>query len=299
VPRRRHDSLSKDLLSLWLEPLVEVQSSRRVQGEERLVDLVCTPRPARGEARGHRKQLGLLGRMAKGLTAFEAFRNPATAAELRGCVVKLIELHEELRRRARRQGQSAARVPLPHLWALTPTLSNGLLEGFGAAPEAGLPEGCFALAPELGTTVVVLARLPVMPGTLWLRLLGRGEVQQQAFDDLAALPAHHPLHSATARRVLRWRTEASRLEVLDEADKELLMNSERLVEQWEKRLRDEGKAEGEAKGKAEAVLVVLEGRGLRVSVATRKHVLGCHDLAQLDAWLRRAATVASARALFD
>ena len=146
-----------------------------------------------------------------------------------------LELYEELRRRARRRRESQAAVPLPHLWALTPTLSEARLAGFGARPRSDLPPGFFALPAQLGTSIVVIAALPVTPATLWLRLLGRGEVQRRAFDELAALPGDHPLRSATARRVLRWRTEASELEVFTEADKELLMNSECLVQQWEKR----------------------------------------------------------------
>ena len=60
----------------------------------------------------------------------------------------------------------------------------------------------------------------------------------------------------------------------------------------------EGLREGKAEGKAEAVLAVLEARGLVVSAAARQRVLGCTDGAKLDAWLRRAAVASSVRALF-
>ncbi len=59
-----------------------------------------------------------------------------------------------------------------------------------------------------------------------------------------------------------------------------------------------GFAEGEAKGKAEAVLLVLEGRGLSIASEQRERVLGCTDAATLDGWLKRAATVESAEQLF-
>jgi hypothetical protein len=45
MSRRRHDSLSKDLLALWLAPLGRVEGSRRVHGEERQVDVLFTPEP--------------------------------------------------------------------------------------------------------------------------------------------------------------------------------------------------------------------------------------------------------------
>ena len=54
----------------------------------------------------------------------------------------------------------------------------------------------------------------------------------------------------------------------------------------------EGKAEGEAKGKAEGVLRVLEARGFAVPAEVAERVRACRDLATLDAWLVRAATLA-------
>jgi len=52
-------------------------------------------------------------------------------------------------------------------------------------------------------------------------------------------------------------------------------------------------AAGEARGKAEAILSVLESRGLAVSADQRQEILRCADLACLDRWPRRAALAAS------
>lgn len=57
--------------------------------------------------------------------------------------------------------------------------------------------------------------------------------------------------------------------------------------------REEGLAKGRAEGRAEALLAVLESRGLRVSNQARARILECTDGEQLDAWLRRAVSVAS------
>jgi hypothetical protein len=304
MARRRHDSLGKDLLSLWLEQLGAVASPRRVQGEERQVDLVFSE--AAAEPPGYRAKLGVLGRMARGLTALEVFRNPSTADELRSCVLKVVELHEELRRRARRGRDSLAAVPLPHLWALTPTLSDDLRGGFGARQRRGMPRGFLGLPGELGTTVVVLARLPRTPETLWLRLLARGEVQRAALEELGTLPSAHPLREETVLRVLRWRTEASQSPAPSEADEEFLMNSERLVAQWKKELlregkaegKAEGRAEGEAKGKAEALLLVLGARGLEPSAEQVSQVRSCREPAALERWLVRATTAPTLAEVF-
>ena len=48
---------------------------------------------------------------------------------------------------------------------------------------------------------------------------------------------------------------------------------------------------GEAKGKADAVLVVLESRGIPLSNEQRRRILECTDLETLDQWIRKAALV--------
>jgi 8-oxo-dGDP phosphatase len=61
--------------------------------------------------------------------------------------------------------------------------------------------------------------------------------------------------------------------------------------------RREGEAMGEIRGRikagAEAVLTVLGARGIEVPDEVRVRITGCTDLDQLEAWLRRAATVES------
>jgi predicted transposase/invertase (TIGR01784 family) len=59
----------------------------------------------------------------------------------------------------------------------------------------------------------------------------------------------------------------------------------------------EGRAEGEARGKAAAVLAVLAARGIEVDEETRARIAACTDGATLDRWIVRAATTSSAAAL--
>ncbi|HEU4409618.1 MAG TPA: HEPN domain-containing protein [Polyangiaceae bacterium] len=61
----------------------------------------------------------------------------------------------------------------------------------------------------------------------------------------------------------------------------------------------EGLREGEAKGKAAALLTVLAARGLAVDGEARARIEACDDGAQLDRWLARALTAASAREALD
>jgi hypothetical protein len=41
------------------------------------------------------------------------------------------------------------------------------------------------------------------------------------------------------------------------------------------------------------LLAVLESRGMRISKKARARILACTDIEQIDAWLRKAASVAS------
>lgn len=51
---------------------------------------------------------------------------------------------------------------------------------------------------------------------------------------------------------------------------------------------------GKALGEAQAVLTVLDARGVAVPPTVREQVLGCTDLTQLDTWLRRATIATTA-----
>ena len=64
------------------------------------------------------------------------------------------------------------------------------------------------------------------------------------------------------------------------------------------RIHDEGIAEGEAKGKAEAVLRLLDARGLAPSPEQRQQVTSSTDPVQLDLWFDRAITAGTAAEVF-
>ena len=74
--------------------------------------------------------------------------------------------------------------------------------------------------------------------------------------------------------------------------------AEQLRAEGEAKGRTEGRTEGEAKGKAEAIILVLQSRGLHVDGQVQAS-LGSMSIEELDASLRRAATVASVDELLD
>lgn len=59
-----------------------------------------------------------------------------------------------------------------------------------------------------------------------------------------------------------------------------------------------GRADGEARGRAVAVVAVLQARGIAMSDAEARRVHACQDLDLLNRWLERAATATSSAAVF-
>ena len=48
--------------------------------------------------------------------------------------------------------------------------------------------------------------------------------------------------------------------------------------------------QGEAKGEADALLTILDARGVQVPDHIRADIAGCTDLEQLRTWIRQAST---------
>lgn len=60
-----------------------------------------------------------------------------------------------------------------------------------------------------------------------------------------------------------------------------------------------GKSLGCIEGKVEAVLTVLETRGIDIPNEAREHITGCSSTWRLSEWVRRAATADSVNDLFE
>ena len=252
-----------------------------IAGRSRRGDVLFTERRGRAASR---KRLGLLGDLARGEVLFEALRPPFSHVELEDCVTKAVDL-----RAARRAGRKLSTVVGPSLCVIAPSMSADLADAADARPVPGGPPGLYTLAPMWRTTIVVVDELPRDASTLWLRLLGRGAVQAGAMKELLEMDEEEPLREGTLELLVGWRESLPASTDQSEEEREMAMNLDRIYEGWEQKIK--------AEGKAEAVLTVLDGRGLTVTAAQRKQVLACTDLALLDVWLRGAGTTASVKAL--
>jgi hypothetical protein len=77
-----------------------------------------------------------------------------------------------------------------------------------------------------------------------------------------------------------------------------MMTTSEYEKTFVERIHDQGIAEGEAKGKAEAVLKLLDARHLVPSGEERQRVTSCTDAMQLDRWFDRAITADTAAEVF-
>lgn len=237
-----HDRFAKQYLKELLLTLGEVETSRKVSGEVREIDVLFVPAP---QSTANAEVLGLLGRFASSSCLIEPFRNPATPMEIRSCLSKLFDVYAELERQANRNNTRLQEIDLPRLWILSPTASVTILEGFRAKlDEENWLQGVYFLGELLKTAIVVIHQLPRTEETLWLRLLGKERVQKQAIAEVRTLPQEHPLRSNALLLLSNLLANLQNTETLDEEDRELIMELSPLVLQWQEEATQQGIQQG-------------------------------------------------------
>ncbi|WP_293258243.1 MULTISPECIES: hypothetical protein [unclassified Microcoleus] len=115
---------------------------------------------------------------------------------------------------------------MPRLWILTPTASKALVEGFGAIPNSqNWVEGIYFLPGHWESAIVVIHQLPETPETLWLRILGKGKVQERAIAQMSVLATDDPLRITALELLYRLQSNlvADIPQKLEPEERELIM----------------------------------------------------------------------------
>ena len=262
-----HDQFAKDLLESLLSPFGKVETDRKISGEVREIDVCFFP---------HFKvaslpSLGLLSKLASTGVAFEPFRNPVSADEIRSCEAKLFDLHSEFNRQSKHQQRKQDDSTLPMLWILTPTLAAATLESFGAITDVeGWGDGVYLFPPGQKTGIVVIHQLPETPDTLWLRILGKNKVQQRAVDEINGLDANSPYRQNALKLLSDLMVVLAARQNRNNRETELIMSlrtSAIYLEQIEK-ITQEGLKKGIEQGIEQGR--TSEGRILVLKQLTRK-----------------------------
>ena len=211
-----HDRLNKNIFELCIENFGDVEIQRSVQSETKFIDIYFTPKiPIPPEA-----QLGLLSQcVGNRPVAFEPYRNPVKINDIQSCLIKILEVQQELNRE-----KEQSEIPQAFMWIITPTIAAHKLEKFHAVSnETTWGSGIYLLPEVLQTGIIVVHQLPTIPETLWFRLMGKGNVQQTAMAEIAALPINHPYRSNALDLLLSYRVELETRQTIEPEERALIM----------------------------------------------------------------------------
>ncbi|MUG91490.1 hypothetical protein F7734_02890 [Scytonema sp. UIC 10036] len=193
MTRSSYDRFVKSYFKELLHPLGSIQIARRLS-EYVEIDVWFVPHESPPVA--DVTKLGLLGRFAAKAAIFETFRDEPDEMDVSNSLLKLLKMIDKFERQPSENQQQVEETNLPRLWVLTPTASSELIEGFRARPKKRQwSPGVYFLAKSFRSAIVAIDELPETEKTLWLRILGKGKVRQQAIDELMALPEDEPLRS--------------------------------------------------------------------------------------------------------
>jgi len=289
--RTRHDEWVKRVLAVWLESLGDVVIDAHIAGVSRRGDVLFTEQH---EDADRRRTLGVLGELARGRVLFEPFRNPVTPAEIQTCVLKVVDLNAQMRRKVRRKKQGEAMIVPTALCVITPSMSEEIRQTAELTRLQQDKPGIYRLAELWGAVIIILDELGENASTVWLRLLGRGRVQAQAVEELLQMDSQEPLRDATFELLMAWQQSLPMTMCSAESENDMLENWREIYAKWERKVTSEGRREE----KARAIVTVLKARGFEVTKTQRKTIGECSSLAQLEAWLRAAATTTDVDSLF-
>ncbi|NJN11374.1 MAG: DUF4351 domain-containing protein [Richelia sp. RM2_1_2] len=240
-----HDKFAKDYLEELLKNYGTVEPDKKVSGEKKEIDVLFTPD---SQQTYDLQLLGVLGRFAEYPAILEPFRNAAPADEICDCIIKVLEVKAKMRREAKANNTKLQEEKVPKLWVLTPTASQTVLSGFNVKQKEGWLPGIYYLGDNLRSAVVAIHQLPQTSETLWLRLLGRGRVQEQAIEELQQLPPSNPFQQATLKLVYNLKENLRANQNLEEDDRELIVRLEPLYQQDRERAIQEGREQGREEG---------------------------------------------------
>jgi Domain of unknown function (DUF4351) len=244
MTRTHHDLFAKQHLEALLETVGDVNSSRKIVSETHEVDILFVPYE---KVNKNLTALGVLGQIATHLCLIEPFRNSVQLNDVEDCIGKLIAFTQECRRQAKRGKQVLKRAEYPQLWILSPTVSNRVIEHFGAVQEPIWPLG-FYFSQSIRTALVAIHQLPVNEATLWLRLMGRDGVQRRAIAELLALPPSHPMKRRTMEHLAVLQISLNVGQNLTTDERALAMNLTPVYEKWRQETLDEGQQRGLQQG---------------------------------------------------
>jgi Domain of unknown function (DUF4351) len=237
-----HDRFNKNLFELRLSPFGDVSIQRPLDPETTFLDIYFVPhQPIAPEP-----QLSLLSQcISEQAVAFEPYRNPVELHKIQGCIIKALQIQQEVCPEPDPQTELH-----PRMWIITPTLAAHKLETFGAiADESKWGTGVYLLSKGLQTGIIVVHQLPATTETLLFRLMGKGRVQQTAMAEISDLPIEHPYRKSLLNLLVSYRMELAAKQDAEPEEQELVVQLSPLYLEQLEAVRLDGERQGEQIGK--------------------------------------------------
>ena len=138
---------------------------------------------------------------------------------------KLFNVHEEITRKAKQEDLPVPKTTdLPRLWIITPTMSKKKLKAINViTEESEWGAGVYLLSEMRRTGIIVVRHLLKTPDTVWFRILGRGKVQQEAIDEIEALPANSPYRDEALKLFVKLKVTLENRNDREQNETELMM----------------------------------------------------------------------------
>ena len=93
--------------------------------------------------------------------------------------VEVIFFPSELQRKAKGNQESINEIDLPNLWILATSASEKLINSFCfQLDRENWVKGVYISPVGWKTNLIAINQLPIIPETLWLRILGKGKTQK-------------------------------------------------------------------------------------------------------------------------
>jgi hypothetical protein len=247
------DKFNKRVFQELLSPFGQVFPEFGILGEGRRIDVFFAPYPG---VVTDVSELGYLAEMTRQPALLEPFRSALLDKHVHECMMKLFMVFADLER----EHPTVPVTGMPQLWILAAEVSDRLLNDFAEQPGNDLMEGLYPLRKGLGTTIVAISELPVVPETLWLRLLGKGVTQEMAISDLLMMPESDPKRGLTLDLLVSWGINMEVTEQFELEERRIIMALSQVYMEWKKQTEALGEARGEERAKRSAIEGLLRAR---------------------------------------
>ncbi len=93
--------------------------------------------------------------------------------------------------------------------------------------------------------IIATNELPRTPETLFFRLFGKGKIQQNAIEEILALPKDDDRRTKTVQLLSTWKITIEVTEETDAEDRELIMMLSQAYQEWEEKTKLQGLLQGQ------------------------------------------------------